>query len=264
MKCNICLSVYLFVFFTETVSGMDPDGIKLTLQELIPMLKDLTLNIKDYKFKIPETWNDYAAGTAEFQKNSISGLETANLDLIEANLLTPKKEKLTQNNITFELTFDKIVIFTDYKLDIALLNTVPLYGSGTFSFGIAEVHIFSNVKFTDKHFRNMRLDDLILKIRIKEYNESYITGFWNNDEVSNYITTEINLVSQFIIWILNLLGEPCIDCVLSNSMEYIINSVIDAKKIYPVYCSCIKENWKESLGGILDGGIFFAKKMLGI
>ncbi|KAJ8933699.1 hypothetical protein NQ314_013865, partial [Rhamnusium bicolor] len=70
---------------------------------------------------------------------------------------------------------------------------------------------------------------------------SYITRFWKNKSVSEFVTVIINILEKFVCMWMSYENE-CISCVLSPVVQYIVNDILpnNYENRLDIDCACLK------------------------
>uniref|UniRef100_A0A6P7FQ62 Uncharacterized protein LOC114329996 n=1 Tax=Diabrotica virgifera virgifera TaxID=50390 RepID=A0A6P7FQ62_DIAVI len=238
-KLVLC-SFSLLILVSQSAT-LQPAMLMALLEMLLKGLKDTQILIPSANISIPKNLQDRITGDLNLTQIHVHGLDTLNY-YIKVNKLPTDRELFTRNGISINTTFDTLGLETEYILNMDLVDIVPLYGNGTFRLGFTKLALDIDVNLYDKFLKNMSMEDLNIRFYLRHSSDSEITGFWNNVKVSTLITNIINIVEPVgCMWY--DYERECLDCVLSNLSQFLINNYIFKSNTTEdfIKCECLDE-----------------------
>ncbi|CAH1105112.1 unnamed protein product [Psylliodes chrysocephalus] len=249
---SIFLVLTLFVV-VENCLAILPLFIELGIKVAMDIIKN-KFNVKKdlLPLKIPDAFTEYAIGNLDLRNFSTYGFNT--LTYTDKVISLPKEGRISKENITINLNLAQIGLKTDYDIDIGVLDLLPVFGKGGFQIGIADINLYMNLVLNDIGSRNLSIADLNVQLSIRHSKENYITGFWHNDAVSRFLTEAINVIEPVVCALYDY-NYICIDCIISQVLEFLINLLVLKAHPQPhITCTCLdgsEFNIKENLNNFL-------------
>ncbi|KAJ8979914.1 hypothetical protein NQ317_005350 [Molorchus minor] len=157
-----------------------------------------------------------AVGTLGLQNAHLYGFNSMDITtLTTSNLDTPDDNTKT--------TF--LGISTNYDADIGILDEIPIYGDGEINLAVSNVNLGLDLNInTEADLSVVYVDEVTLTLRMHD-STSYITRFWKNDEISDYVSLGLMVLEQLICMFISYEDE-CFSCVTSKVLQYAMNSIL--------------------------------------
>ncbi|XP_030761268.1 uncharacterized protein LOC115886313 [Sitophilus oryzae] len=160
-------------------------------------------------------------GTFNFQTLEVYGLQ--GLEAKQENLNVTIDDNKLSLCININAPTELGVNISNYAADIALVNAIPVYGNGDIKLAVrrVKVNICTNISLSSP----IQLQSLYVRPEFRSCQVN-ITGFWNNDELSNILTDAFSLLEGIILTFWNS-EIDCISCLLSSTLQSIVNGVLN-------------------------------------
>ncbi|CAG9858337.1 unnamed protein product [Phyllotreta striolata] len=214
--------------------------IKIALETTLNEIKNTghVVIFKNLHIKTPGILDDVIMGAIGVRNVTLYGLSTLEYsDAVDVDKEMENNVAIKIYNIDVNATLEKIGLHTVYELDLNLLNELPLYGKGDIQLEVRNVDIKTNATFNDRN--GLKLQDLDFDLTFRSSNESYVTGFWHNSNVSQFITKILNKIERYIAMLYNYHKE-CFKCIIKQIIKIIINHKLTKEKLTYSRCKCLE------------------------
>ncbi|KAG5877390.1 hypothetical protein JTB14_028001 [Gonioctena quinquepunctata] len=248
------------------ISGLINIGLKIILND-IKRMGDTILS-KNLPIEIPKELEELMLGSLNLKNVTLHGLGGLQFKSKATNIKIDD-ENVSKTNVVFNLDFNQIGLLTNYIADIGILDELPIYGDGVINLAVSKVSVGVNVSITTKSlFSLKKIEDLNIQLSFRDA-PANITGIWKNDDASYFASELVTILEKLFCMWYNY-EKDCIDCVLSNILEFVINLFLAFQKgnILTIKCECLKDHkynfWKfgELAKSYIFGGIGGAMKYL--
>lgn len=230
MKFSVLLLLACTVIRTNAISDNDIDALETVFPVVVKYLQNSGFQKYLGNVTIVE-----GGSSPVFDDTLLEGvLNYTNLYLIGLDGMDTTRDFLTLNvdknaslitlGLNLSVNNEIGVQMEQYDVDMVLVQTVPLYGSGSFKFTFYSFGLIANVTISYDQNNTDFLNNLVI-IPTLSRATFHVNGFWRNPEFSNLLSEIITgFIDLFVvIWDLEI---DCMSCILSKILQNIASQLI--------------------------------------